>query len=142
MREQDIARSIWNSGCYFLSILYCADQLDSAFGLYKTFVKEGWMEEDCYIKDPASIMSYLFPNKYSITKSVGVDDKADFNIAYYYNPSTKYHHFVVVDKQGNVIYDPLGESNTVKNGYPESYRCFYKIPKTNKEILEEASLRG
>lgn len=142
MKEQEIAKNIWNSGCYFLSILYCADKLDSAFGLYKTFVLNGWMDEDCYIKKPASIMEYLFGGKYSVTKSLGVDETAAFNIAYYYNPSTQYHHFVVVDRKGNVIYDPMGESYTVKNGYPESYRCFYRIPMTKEEILEQAHLRG
>lgn len=33
-------------------------------------------------------------------------------------------HFVVVDRMKIILYDPLGESNTVKNGYLESLRLY------------------
>lgn len=37
----------------------------------------------------------------------------------------KYGHFVVIDHDRNVIFDPLGESNTVKFGKLESMRWYY-----------------
>ena len=34
-------------------------------------------------------------------------------------------HFVVLNKNNNVIFDPMGESNTVKNGILKSTRWYY-----------------
>lgn len=37
----------------------------------------------------------------------------------------KYSHFVLLDKNKNVIFDSLGQSNTVKNGKLESMRWYF-----------------
>ena len=118
---------IGKSGCYFLSLLYVTNNLPNALPLYDRFIEKGWMENDCFIKDPLSIISDLTGKKYMVYKNDAFK-KADIAIAYFYNPKTKLHHFVVVDtKSGEVKYDPLGNSNTVANGKVESYRLFYEV---------------
>lgn len=39
----------------------------------------------------------------------------------------KYGHFVQIDKSKKVIFDSLGESNTVQNGKLESMRWYYAV---------------
>lgn len=123
---QGKAEKIGESGCYLLSLLYVTDRLDDVFVCYTKFLEKGFIDEDCFIKDPSSIMKALTGDKYTVKKSSTFDPKADFIIAYYYNPKTKYHHFVVHNKENKLEYDSFGLSNTVKNGYVESYRLFYK----------------
>lgn len=127
--EQKICKAIYESGCYFLSLLHLANKEDEALVKYKKYVKEGWMISDCFIADPCKILLELFGKKYSVVKSDINDQSADFVIARYVSPITKLSHFVVVNKKGEVIYDPYGKSQTVSNGYPESYRCFYEVKK-------------
>lgn len=134
MKEIPVQKKLLNigqSGCYFLCLLKSFDCLDDVLPCYDFFVSKGWMKEDCFIQDPLAIVECLSSGcKYTVEKTTELDGDADIRIAYYYNKSTDLHHFVLVDLNGKVIFDPLGTtespSNTVKNGYVESYRLFYK----------------
>ena len=85
------------------------------------------MDEECYVKDPCAILTYLTGKKYSVTKDSVFDSSAAHVIGYYYNPNTDLHHFVVMDKYNVVRWDSIEDSNTVKNGFIESYRLFKEI---------------
>lgn len=112
-------------GCYLLSILHHKGEEDNVLKYYRYFLKKGFIDEECYVKDPVSIMKYITGNNYNVIKTTTIPVNADIVICYYYNPTTKLHHFVYKEKDGT-IWDPLGNSNTVKNGYIESYRVFIK----------------
>jgi hypothetical protein len=119
--------NIGKSGCYFLCLLYVTNNLPNALPLYDKFVDKCYMDKDCFIRDPLSIMRDLTGKKYNVFKSEKFEKTADVRIAYFYNKTTGLHHFVVVDKYNTVQYDPLGASNTVKNGVVESYRLFFEV---------------
>ena len=85
------------------------------------------MDEDCFIKNPCAILNHLTGKKYSVTKDSVLDSDATHIIGYYYNPNTNLHHFVVMDKYNEVKWDSIEDSNTVKNGFVESYRLFKEI---------------
>lgn len=126
-----VSKQIYDYGCYFLSLLYAArdvepDVLDMFF-YYEVFTSRGWMGEDCFVKDPVSMLKYLTGRDFKIKKSNVYDTTADIVIARWYNPSTKIAHFTLQDKADNVLWDSLGNSNTVANGYIESYRLFYLV---------------
>lgn len=122
---QSKALMIGNYGCYFLSLL-AAFNCEKVFEKYDYYTSKGWMGEDCYIKNPLAIVEDLSGKSgWSIKKSMTFDRGADIIIAYYYNPSTKLHHFVLFDKTNSLVFDSLGKSNTVANGSIESYRLFY-----------------
>ena len=89
----------------------------------------GWnhkyLEDDGYIKYPVE-----FVNGFSSTKIKDVvkvpysleDLTEDQNIVMWeYDEGT---HFVIMDKNGYVTFDPSGNSNTVKYGVPVSIRKF------------------
>lgn len=124
--EQKIAKAIGETGCYFLCLLKACNKEDEAIKWYKEFVKKGCMEEDCFILDPSKILKMLTGDTYNVFKTVAPDEAASILVARFHNPKTGLYHFVLVDAEGNVIYDPYGTSNTVSNGYIESYRLFYK----------------
>lgn len=122
---------IYEYGCYFLDLLFISKYQEPTFEeiikSYDTFITKGWMDEECYVKDPCAILTYLTCKKYSVTKDSVFDSSAAHIIGYFYNPNTNLHHFVVMDKYNKVHWDSIEDSNTVKNGFIESYRLFKEI---------------
>ena len=123
--------NIYNYGCYFLSLCYVAKgrepyNIDEMIDWYDLFIKKDWMEEDCYIKDPCAILKYLTGKKYTVVKDTVLDPKVDIVIGRWHNPATNHYHFVVMDRNNNVVWDSLVDSNTVAAGVIESYRLFYE----------------
>lgn len=136
----EAAKQIYDYGCYFMSLLYARNlrthlrniyhsetaTVDEVLTCYDTFVSRGWMDLDCYVKDPCSILRYLTGKTYTVKKDIVLDPNANIIIGLWHNPATNLHHFVVMDSNNSVTYDPLGDSTTVANGYIESYRLFYE----------------
>ena len=122
---------IYEYGCYFLDLLFISKYQEPTFEeiikSYDTFIEKGWMDEECFVKDPCAILAYLTGKKYSVTKDSVFDSSAAHIIGYYYNPNTNLHHFVVMDKYNAVRWDSIEDSYTVKNGFIESYRLFKEI---------------
>lgn len=125
--------NIYNYGCYFLDLLFISKYQEPTFediiNYYDTFIIKGWMDKECFIKNPCAILNYLTSKKYSVTvtKDSILDSSASHVIGYYYNPNTNLHHFVVMDKCNKVLWDSIENSNTVRNGFIESYRLFKEI---------------
>lgn len=61
-----------------------------------------------------------------LAKDITDDDlkKYDCVICEYKNDATGLRHFVLLDKNLDIKYDGLYNSNTIKNGYRYSYRVF------------------
>ena len=137
MKQSDLkglykkVEKIYEYGCYFLDLLFISKYQEPTFeeimNFYDTFIIKRWMDEECYVKDPCAILTYLTGKKYSVTKDSVFDSSAAHIIGYYYNPSTNLHHFVVMNKYNKVRWDSIEDSNTVKNGFIESYRIFKEI---------------
>lgn len=124
--EQKICRILGESGCYFFCLLHSVGKENDALNTYKKVVDIGWMDEDCYIKDPCAILKYLTGKKYTAVKDTSLDPNADIIIGLWHNPATNFHHFVIMDSNNNVVWDSLGHSTTVADGSIESYRLFYE----------------
>lgn len=116
-----------NYGCYYFSICYSLGVTDivKALEIYRKSVKLGFMDKDCYIKNPGLLAGMISGHTYKVTKTIErpkMDSKKDFIIGEYYNPKTNFTHFCNVTN--TPIYDPLGDSVTVKEGFIRSYRYF------------------
>lgn len=124
---------IYGYGCYFLDLLFISKYQEPTFEeiikSYDTLITKGWMDEECFIKDPCAILNHLTGKKYSVEvkKDSVFDSSAVHIIGYYYNPNTNLHHFVVMKNSSEVRWDSLGNSNTVLNGFIVSYRLFKEI---------------
>ena len=124
-------KNIYDYGCYFLDLLYVSKykepMLEEIIKYYDTFTAKEWMDEDCFVKNPCAILNFLTGKEYSVKKDYVLDTSATHIIGYFYNPNTNLHHFVVMGKDNKVKWDSIENSNTVKNGFVESYRTFKEI---------------
>lgn len=145
---QKIANVIGESGCYFLCLCYVVFCITGVpvdpIYYYNRFTKEkhdgkALMDLDCYLNFPAIVLSEMLRTeiaKHGINfKFESINITKEYNllyypksnqllIGYYENEVTMkiYGHFVNVDNDKKVENDPLGESNTVKNGKLKSLR--------------------
>jgi hypothetical protein len=130
--EQEYCTKIGATGCYYLSICKAAELLRGRevdiVKNYVKLIKLGYMDWDCYIKDPAKIMEYLTNEKWSTTveKIDYTPYPEDVIIGRFERKTTMqtYTHFVLLDSNKNVTYDSFGTSKTVQDGKMVSLRVF------------------
>lgn len=131
---QKAAKFLGESGCYFLSIVFLAEEILkkplNPIALYFEFLEKKYITEDCFVSSPEKIFSELVHKRYMVAKET-VEYKVKENeyeiLRFEYKPSTMslMAHFVVGNGLGEVEYDPYGDSQTVKNGRLISKRIFY-----------------
>jgi hypothetical protein len=109
--------------------LYCAESVTGKdydiISEFANMMSRKWIDSDCYCSRPDLILRNYTGKAYSVAKTTATKanaEKADFVIGYY--KWNSYGHFVVMDKNLNVVFDPLENSNTVKNGKLDSLRIF------------------
>ncbi len=93
----------------------------------------GYIDDDGYVSDPVNYVNKTcktycnkidFPKIKDVQKLVYKKENLteDVNIVMFeYNKGT---HFVCMNKEGDVIFDPSGDSNSVKYGVPTSIRKY------------------
>lgn len=133
--RQKIARQIAEGGCYFLCAIHIAEKLVQEridpFDVYVKACDRSVMREDCYINDPATLMSLMVPGRWHISwadPGAVVDEQA-FEVLRFERklPGATLSHFVCGDRAGGIEYDPLGESLCVKQGKLVSKRIFRRM---------------
>ena len=126
MNIQDKLKALGDSGCYIISFTRGMDINASPTRMVEVFdnlLSKGIIGSNCWVKDNnrlASEHSYTYESKTNISDE---DIKYfDIIIKEYYNPRTKFQHFVLF-KDGK-DYNSLEKSVTASEGYVRSYRCF------------------
>jgi len=132
MNTQSIAKILGESGCYFISLLKIVNLNDDAIKLYRQSVELGIIDADCYVKDPAQLLCLITDWRHWEVRheSASYQTKPfEYEILRFERktPTRTYSHFVVGDGHGNVLYDPLDDSNTVKFGQIVSKRIVRKV---------------
>ena len=131
-KDNRLNGNINSFGCYFMSILFhCNKRLNLMFsagiieGIYREVINKGYMEKDCYIKNPSAIFKHL-GLKVRFTEAHEPPDRdcAENEIEILAFKYKTYTHFVVGDGYGHVAFDPLGMSNSVRLGRLHSKRIF------------------
>jgi len=130
LNSQTIAKAIGESGCYFLSLLHLAGEEGAAIELYEAAVSRKIMGADCFIQDPAALLALAAGGKWSVThQPAEYQPKSDeMEILRLERKATTqtFAHFVVGDRHGAVLYDPLDSSQTVASGKLVSKRIVRK----------------
>lgn len=128
--KQLVSKKIGASGCYFLSLVNIAEKILNreidVISLFDLCLKNKWLNDECYMNNPAAMLSYLLNKKVDIRKEFDLAYKVkpnEYEISCYeYNATgTTFYHFVVTDGE-RVLYDPFGGSRTVRNGKQVSKR--------------------
>ena len=128
---ETICQNINKAGCYMLCLCYACFKeernLEQVLSIYKTLIDYKWMDDDCYIKDPCSILKYFTGNDWKVEKTHTYDEGADIKIARFFNKRTGLNHFVLMQDEKTVLWDPIEDSVTVREGRIESWRLFYGV---------------
>ena len=129
--KQKAAKRIGEEGCYFLCLVYIAEQAlgreIDVVGLYDEACRKGWMEEDCYMKDPAAMLSSLLGTPCKVRKTTDLEERlapGERDVRVFRRDATgvTYWHFVVFGESGRIEHDPLETSETVRSGRAVSRR--------------------
>ena len=128
--KQKDCKALGEEGCYFLSLIWIAEQelgagID-ALAVFDEAKRRGWAEADCYMANPAALMGFLLGKPCQIRKSWSFAEPLAANereVRCFERKATgtTYYHFVVADGD-KILYDPLEGSNTVRLGKPHSRR--------------------
>lgn len=148
--KQIEAKIIGDKGCYFLSIIDGVVTYADAhgkkisvdiIGLYETCMEEKWLENGCWVERPDLIAGYILGVPLERLRSafekemelpevriakrqltyMPADNEIEFTRYEKEEIGVTFSHFVVT-RDGNVLYDPYGNSNTVSKGKPVSKR--------------------
>ena len=126
MNTQTIAKTLGESGCYFLSLLHIAGRDNDAIGLYRQAVAVGAMQEDCFVESPSKLLSLAAGGAWSVRHEAAgyVLAPDEIEILRFERKATTrtYAHFVVGDGRGHCAWDPLDKSQTVAGGVLASKR--------------------
>jgi hypothetical protein len=133
-RDIRLRKPIREMGCYYLSLLFLANKYtncpltvrDINSTLFFRFIQMGWMDANCFIKNPGAILQDMKfyaaytgrhePPTYQCAKN-------ECEILRFEHPDS-FGHFVVGDGSGNVAYDPWGVSRAATEGELYSKRIF------------------
>ena len=143
---------MWHYGCAYLSLAWYREKYDrkpweaeELIKIWELARKKGIISGDLNkdgdiddsgegeIQDWTQLCSLLGIHLKNIPGHFAPDDpivKGYYSICAWYNPITKFTHFVVGTKRP-VEFDPIsGGSRTVRNGYPkqDGLRVFVRIP--------------
>lgn len=135
MNIQAQMKELFGNSC----LAYCYATLFTKTGCMKDVkdltkdVLNGWyheyIEDDGYVSKPIEYIKMLNPDSQVVDiAKVAIDNLKDlpngfYVVEYKKNPEDKASHFVIADHNG-VLFDPSGDSQTVKVGKPVSYRRF------------------
>lgn len=124
--DQTIATQIGATGCLALSYIKLAQLLTNVDNYsplqllvshYDELLQQGAMTDQMYILDPVKFIKIIFNMSVSIRHAAEYPDNLPYAIAY------NNVHFVVYDKNDNIVWNPLANNDTVWRRHPiKSYR--------------------
>lgn len=120
-------KELFGNSCYCYCIAYVNNTDKSLKHLTKCVLDywfRGFVEDDGYVSKPVECMNVhkAFPMYKDVQKVPYVPSSEEQIVCWEYNGGT---HFVVM-KDDKVVYDPSGDSNTVKYGKIKDARKFVK----------------
>jgi hypothetical protein len=131
--RQKLMLTLGDGGCYFLSIVHIAEDLLQrrldAVVLFIEAIDRKYCRENCYILKPDALISMIYDDREWLVRKEGpfyLCENNEFEVLRFEwpTPAKIYSHFVVGDGKGHIHWDPLGDSNTVRNGELVSKRIF------------------
>jgi len=131
LNGQSLFKSLGEKGCYVLSLISCGYR----DGMYQPFpeyaihfvlkaLSSSFIDKDMYVLNPIGVLSLVDVPVSRVQILDGLAGTADAKILIGVFKHV-HEHFVRIDHSARVIFDPLGESATVKFGRMMSVRAFY-----------------
>ncbi len=134
--DKKLSKDMNKDGCAFLSLAYFSEKItlqkwDSILlvALWNKAKSMDVIDKENIIQE-WDTLAKMFGLNYDYLgwkEKDFVCNKDQFEICAWYNPRTKFTHFVVGNGKGKVEWDPLEVSVTVREGHLDSKRVFERI---------------
>ena len=121
MKIQDIYASIGNYGCLLLTYLNEANIKVDIARYFNNLVELGIINEDCFILDANRLLKY-FGSELRVKRGFNPNGNT---IVKFRTANSKEGHFVVINKNQEIVFNSLENSNCVKNGFIDESSARY-----------------
>ena len=121
MGIQDIYISIGNYGCLILAYFNEANIKVDITRYFNNLVELGIINEDCFILDANRLLKYFGSDKRVVR---GFNPNGN-TIVKFRTAASKEGHFVVINKNREIVFNSLENSNCVKNGFIDDSSARY-----------------
>ena len=118
---QDIHLSIGNYGCLILAYFNEANIKVDITRYFNNLVELGIINEDCFILDANRLLKY-FGSELRVKRGFNPNGNT---IVKFVTANSKEGHFVVINKNREIVFNSLENSNCVKNGFIDESSARY-----------------
>lgn len=120
MKIQDIHISIGNYGCLIAYLNEANIKVDIT-RYFNNLVELGIINEDCFILDANRLLKY-FGSELRVKRGFNPNGNT---IVKFRTANSKEGHFVVINKNREIVFNSLENSNCVKNGFIDETSARY-----------------
>ena len=121
MKIQDVYLSIGNYGCLIFCYLKEAGIKTDIVKHFNDLVSLEIIDSDCFIKDANRLLKYFGSDKRVVR---GFNPNGN-TIVKFRTANSKEGHFVVINKNREIVFNSLENSNCVKNGFIDETSARY-----------------
>lgn len=121
MKIQDIYASIGNYGCLIFCYLHEACVKTDIVKHFEELVELDIIDNDCFILDGNRLLKYFGSDKRVVR---GFNPNGN-TIVKFRTANSKEGHFVVINKNREIVFNSLENSNCVKNGFIDETSARY-----------------
>lgn len=118
---QDVYKSLGDYGCLLLCYLREANIKVDIVEHFNKLVEFGVIDNNCFIKDADLLLEYFGSDK-RVVRGFNPDGNT---IVKFRTATSKEGHFVIIDKNREIVFNSLENSNYVKNGFIDESSARY-----------------
>lgn len=118
---QDIHLSIGNYGCLILAYLNEANIDVNIAKYFNELVELDIIDNDCYVLDGDRLLKFFGSDKRVVR---GINENGN-TIVKFRTATSNEGHFVVINKNREIVFNSLENSNCVKNGFIDETSARY-----------------
>lgn len=123
MKIQDIYKALGDYGCLLLCYFHEADIRVDIIKYFEKLVELHIIDEDCYILDGNRLLKFFGSNKRVVR---GFNPNGN-TIVMFRTDNSKEGHFVVINKNQEIVFNSLANSNCVNNGFIDESSARYLV---------------
>lgn len=121
MKIQDVYASIGNYGCLLLCYLHEACVKVDIVKHFEKLIQLDIIDEECFILDANRLLKY-FCSELRVKRGFNPNGNT---IVKFRTSTSKEGHFVVINKNREIVFNSLENSNCVKNGFIDETSARY-----------------
>ena len=121
MKVQDIYKTLGDYGCLLLCYLHEANIDVNIAKYFNELVELDIIDNDCYVLDGDRLLKFFGSDK-RIAR--GTNENGN-TIVKFRTATSKEGHFVVINKNREIVFNSLENSNCVKNGFIDETSARY-----------------